>query len=107
MSAPVDVHKVLISSGRLAEITARCQSQQALEGLLHNHLPAPLVTHCRVANLDQQTLYLHADTPVWASQLRLHSRRLLADLKRHKGLEHLTQIEIRTIPAPCHATTPG
>ncbi|MBI5450534.1 MAG: DUF721 domain-containing protein [Gammaproteobacteria bacterium] len=104
MSAPVDLHKVLISSGKLAELATRCQSLQTLEGLLHTHLPAPLARHCRVASLDQQTLYLHADTPVWASQLRFHSRQLLADLKRHKDLEQLTQIEIRTVPAPCHAT---
>lgn len=99
MRSPEAISKVLGKSGSLKRLAEQCHTLQALERLLLQQLPPELAQHTRVASHHEHTLVLHADSPVWASQLRFHSRSLLEGLRQHPGLQTLSQIRVRTVPA--------
>jgi len=64
---------------------------------LQEHLPEPLNRHCTVANIQNDSLVLLTDSPVWSSRLRFHAPALLRELERRHAM-HLTKVLIRISP---------
>lgn len=86
------------SSNNLGELLRHVQRLQRLTALLRDALPAPLKDHCCVANLRDGILILHADTPVWAHQLRYHLPQVLQHVALNERLEPL-QGRVKIQPA--------
>lgn len=64
------VTKILLNStSHIRTLLAHAARLEALTVLVCNALPAPLNQHCRVANVRDDVLVLHADSAVWASKL--------------------------------------
>ena len=76
---------------------------KGLEQKLDAFLGSTLNKHCRIANYANNTLVLHADTPSWASKIRLNTPQILHYLQKECNLVSLKTIRIRVIPAPVQA----
>lgn len=94
------VHSIL--SGRHSTMRALAEGSARLEGLsaeVDKFLPAPLNRHCRVANLANGILVIHADAPIWLSRLRLHGPQLLTHLRRQGDRWQIREIRPRIMPS--------
>jgi hypothetical protein len=79
---------------------------QELNVLVKQHLSAPLVDHCWVANLKQGRLVLAVDSPVWATNLRFHMPELLSTLRQQPRFAGLVRIDVSVAPTPLPTTPP-
>ncbi len=86
----------------------RAMQLHALDRQLRQSLPEPLASHVRLGNLRQDRLVFLADTPAWASRLRLHAG-ILVDAARAAGLP-ATEIAVKVAtmrPVPPDAAPPA
>lgn len=99
MQTPKHINNLLSeSSDNLHQLVDRCSQLQRLTRLVCQYLPLPLNQHCRVANLRDQHLILHADSSTWATMLHYHTPALLEYLNLQPGLEHISNIRTKTTP---------
>lgn len=56
--------------GDLAGLIQRSRQLADLDELVRTHLGEPIGAHVRVANLNQRSLVLQADSPTWATRIR-------------------------------------
>lgn len=68
---------------------------QQVERLFAPCLSASLQEHVRVANVRQNTLYLHVDNSAWASRVRFLIPQLLACCRQHQTLNGIRRIQIK------------
>lgn len=61
---------------------AHARRLEALDEGLRAFLGAPLQRHCRLANLRDGILVVHADSPAWSTRLRYQERQILAYMRR-------------------------
>ncbi len=71
----------VINHRGIAALLAHARQLLKLTEQIKGIVPARLGPHCRVANVRNATLVLQADTPAWASLLRLHGPAILAHLQ--------------------------
>lgn len=79
---------------------------QYLNKCLNNILEEPLNQHCQIANYDQCTLTILADSPAWSTRLRYNTSVILSRMRSDFGLDSLKTIRIKSRPAeiPVHTT---
>jgi hypothetical protein len=108
MNNPLQIRK-LLGGSQYSRLVTQARTLMALQELLHELLPEPLKTHCRLLAIRQETLVLAADSPVWAARLRFHAPQLVKQLSRSQTVKLLTiQIRVRPVesivPAGRHKT---
>lgn len=86
------------AAGELGYLIEHGKRLDRLSRIVRELLPPALGPHCRLANVTQQSLIMHVDSPVWASRLRYYCPQLLADLCRRADFGHLNDVRIKTVP---------
>jgi hypothetical protein len=65
-------------------------------------LPTPLNQHCRIANVREKTIVIHADSSLWATRLRFLSPDLIRKWQQDTALtsefHQIEKIEVRVRP---------
>ena len=88
------ISKILSSShDGLRRLTSISKRLQILNKRIQNYLPAPLNSHCHVANLNERTLVLMVDSPIWATKIRLFLPKLI-----NAAGDQIDNIEIKVRP---------
>lgn len=84
MKTPMSVPQLLgaTADASLQTVLQRVQELLRLEKAVLELLEPPLKSHCRVANLRDETLVLFTDSPVWATRLRFQGPNVLARLRQ-------------------------
>lgn len=85
-------------AGELGYIIEHSRRLERLSRLVRERLPEALRQHCRLANVTQQSLIMHADSPAWASKLRYYCPQLLADLCQRPDFGQVDDVRIKTVP---------
>jgi hypothetical protein len=62
-------------------------------------LPEPLASHSRPVRYAAGLLFVHVDTPAWASRLRHQQPALVSTLRRDPALRDLVDLRVRVVPA--------
>jgi predicted nucleic acid-binding Zn ribbon protein len=76
-------------------------------------MPEPLASHAHPVRYSDGLLYVHIDTPAWASRLRQQLPTLTASLKKEAALRDLVEVRFRVVPrgaapdAPVSAAPPS
>ncbi len=86
------------SHGPLARAIRRARQLDTLNNLFNQLVGKPLRQHCQVANLRQQTLIVHVDSPAWATRLRYQQSRLLTQLRALEQYSQITELKIQVKP---------
>jgi hypothetical protein len=73
---------------------------------IRNALPKPLSIHCQAANVDDNTLVIGCDSPIWAAKLRYQLPQVLRLLNDHPDLPRFSQIQVRVQPFEKGITQP-
>ncbi len=90
-------HLLRQSSGHVSTLIHRARHLEQLTTELQNYIRPPLSQHCAVTNFNTETLVLHTDSPVWATQLRYRSPDILKYMQGQRGLETLRTVRIRVL----------
>ena len=72
-----------------------------IEGLgrdIHALLEPPLQEHCRLTNVKDGTLVLHADSSAWAARLRFQMPAVLRQLRQHPAFTGVSGFRVRVAP---------
>lgn len=80
--SPKSVRHLLRDRPTLKLIEAEISAQRALLIQVRELLPGDVARHCVAAQLRDQRLTLHADSPVWATRLRYLTAQILGLLQR-------------------------
>lgn len=88
----------ILASGPHAQLLTQNGLNNKLLGLVRRQLSNPSSLHCVNAQLQNNTLIVHVDSPAWASKLRFQLGGLLPDLRKIPSLDGLQQIQIRILP---------
>lgn len=83
----------------LATLCRHVEFLTGLEKKLQEQLSDPLRSHCKVANISNKTLVLHADSAVWATRLRYCTPEILRFMQTECNLTTLKTIRIKVKPA--------
>lgn len=95
------VRDALTRSGSdLGKLNAAAKTIRFYDRLLDTVLDQPLRAHVAVANLRDGHLILQADSPVWASRLRLQLHEIRSVLDQRSTGPRLTGISLITRPNP-------
>lgn len=98
--APKSLSGLLKSSPQtLGPLLNHAHRLEQLNKILREQLPPPLNQHCRIANLRDDILLLHADSPAWALKLRYSVPDMLDRLRRQPELQQLRTITVKINPA--------
>lgn len=89
----------ILASGPHAQLLTKNGLNNELLGLVRKQLSRPSSLHCVNAQLQNDTLIVHVDSPAWASKLRFQLSSLLANLRKVPSLDGLQQIQIRVLPS--------
>ena len=87
--------------GLLADIRRRTAELQVIYQKLKAILPPPLCDHFILANIDKNTVTLHADSSAWAARLRFKTPEILACIQEHWQFAPPKSIRTRVV----HRTT--
>lgn len=99
LRAPRPARKFLASAGgSLSALTEHSRHLRHVDDLLRQWLDPRLIGHCRVANIADDRLILHAESSAWATMLRYQCPRLLAGLQTQPGLERLRDVRVKIAP---------
>ena len=98
MNSPTPLNNLLSTAG-LRPLIQRCEQLRSLQRLLHQCLDLNLMAHCQLVNLQGHRLVLAVPSPAWASRLRYQIPSLLACLQKQPGMQQLSEIQLRVIPA--------
>jgi hypothetical protein len=94
----------LLGRSRYSQLLARARAFRELEILIGELIPPPLNTHCRFLSCHDRTLFMAADSPVWAARLRFHGPQLVKQLSKHQTV-NLRTVRVRVrAPAKPSAT---
>ena len=87
---------VALHSGGLSRLYARVLELNRLNNALRSAVPEALREHLSVANFDDTSIVIVADSPVWATRLRFNTQQLLAAARTLPGCEKTDSIRIKT-----------
>lgn len=82
----------------LINLLQKVDKLREFDYLLSQYLEASIVAHCKVANLQNNTLIVIADNGSWATQFRFQVPDLLEKLRQHPDLHGLKAISCKTRP---------
>lgn len=88
----------LLASGRPGALTRRALELARMAQALWPELGAELAAHCALVRLDRDALVLAADSPAWATRLRLEAPRLLAAAAAASPQAAPTRLVVRIAP---------
>jgi len=95
--SPKSVRHLLKDKPTLKRLELEISAQKALLGQVRHLLPNELAGHCVAAQMRDQHLILHTDSPVWATRLRYFAPQLISLLK--SGDPSLRGIKVRLVLA--------
>ena len=99
MDKPSLITELLQRSGFPADdVLHRGKFLHRLNRLVSSLLGDDLRLHCQVGNVRDGVLILYVDSTAWASRLRYQAPVLLKQLQQRKGLEALSQVEVKVLP---------
>ena len=106
MNSPTPITSLLSTTqaSGLRQLMQRCEQLRALQRQLHQCLDLNLMGHCRLVNLQGQSLILAVPSPAWATRMRYQLPTLLSCLQAQQGMRHIKEIQIRVHPANDHET---
>jgi len=81
-----------------AAISARVDEFSRLQQAWRANVPEPLASHARPVRYAAGLLFVHADTPAWASRLRHERAAVIATLRRTNELRALSDLRVRAVP---------
>lgn len=94
----------LLGRSSYSELLARARAFRELEELINELLPPTLKPHCQFLSSHDKTLFMSADSPVWAARLRFQGSQLVKQLSKHLAVNLRTvQVRVRA-PAKVHAS---
>ena len=94
---PEKLGRVFAQEAKLGALSKRAGSLQAAKAALWPYLPPSSRQHCDLANIRDSTLYIVADSPVWAARLR-HTSRQILHAARDRCKIPVTGIKVRISP---------
>jgi hypothetical protein len=81
----------------LASLCARADYLHEMNLKLCSHLPAPLNIHCKLANITDDTVIMHADSSAWAARLRYSIPEILNIMHNQLNTINVKSIRIKVI----------
>ena len=97
----------LLGKSEVARLLARARALKKLDAELHDLIPPPLNSHCRILSVRDNTLVLAADSPVWAARLRFQAPQLVKQLSNSQTVNWRTvRVRVRP-PAGAPASHPA
>ncbi len=94
----------LLGRSSYSQLLARARAFRELEILIGELVPPPLNAHCRFLSCHDRTLFMAADSPVWAARLHFHGPQLVKQLSKHQNV-NLRTVRVRVrAPAKPDAT---
>jgi len=88
----------LLERSEISRLLSRARALGELDALVHELIPSPLNSHCRVLAVRDDTLIVAADSPVWAARLRYQSSLLV------KQLSGVSSVKLRTVQVRVRAS---
>ena len=88
------IKSIIRQNTALSELVGQTKLLVKIDKLVQRHLDIPFKMHCKVANYRENTLYLHVDSPAWATRLRFATPSLVPKLQQSKELAGLKDIQI-------------
>ncbi|MFH0350523.1 MAG: DciA family protein [Chromatiales bacterium] len=85
-------------SGRCGKLVNHARRLASLEGALLSVLPPEWQRHCAVANVQDETLVVSTNSPVWAARVRLMAPQLMEQLQARCPNEALRALHVRIHP---------
>lgn len=86
---------MLSSHPGLRYLFARVVELRQLQDQLEQLLPPHMLLHCRVATADDGVLTLYADSPAWATRLRLLAPELLQHLHAPRNAARFNNVRVK------------
>lgn len=83
-------------------LSSRIDEVSRLQPLWQRRVVGPLAVHARPVRYAAGLLYVHVDTPAWASRLRHERPALVAALRESRELADLADIRWRVVPREEH-----
>lgn len=74
---PAQLSRFSAADSHLNALMERASALSSLEASLWPYLPPSIRAHCKLANFRDSTLYLTADSPLWAARVRHTSPQIL------------------------------
>ena len=100
------IKSIIRQHSTLNGIASQANFLVKIDKLVRQHLKPPLQDHCKVANYRENILYLHVDSPAWATRLRFSLPLLVSSLQQFKELRGLKEIQIHQANASISGNTP-
>ncbi|MFK7955790.1 MAG: DciA family protein [Lysobacterales bacterium] len=106
-ASPTNLKNLLAGNTSLHALHRHAAEVSQLQNALWPFLPPSLRPHCKLANYRDSTLFLHADSPVWAAKARhaspqiLHTARVRCKISARKLV-----VRVRWTPNPAASTKP-
>lgn len=97
--------RYLQGSGALGDLLACIERNAELLRAVRRALPPPLDAHCLHAAIEDRTLTLVSDSPVWASRLRFLAPEVQRALNANQG--GVASIRVRVQPVSNHVAHRG
>lgn len=82
----------------LAALLQHASELRAFQEELKTKLPSPLCDHFILANISEDTLTLHTDSPAWAARLRFLTPDILNHARQLRRLHPPRTIRIKIVP---------
>lgn len=79
-------------------LSRRIDEDSRLQHAWHARVPEPLASHAHPVRYAAGLLFVHVDTPAWASRFRHQQPALIASLRSNPVFRALTNIRFRVIP---------
>ncbi len=76
----------------LSRLMQRARQLHNIALTIKEFLPKSLAEHCQPGNIDNDTLFVHVNSPAWATKLRYFTPELIKYLQNHpqtKGIRHI------------------
>ncbi|MBI3900212.1 MAG: DUF721 domain-containing protein [Gammaproteobacteria bacterium] len=103
--------RAYLPSGLANTLSRHADVASKLRHLWQTHVPEPLASHAHPVRYEAGVLYVHVDTPAWASRLRQQQTSVATSLRRDAMARELVEIRVRVVPLeqaiPRTARTPA
>lgn len=90
----------------LVKLLAKARALDELNATVSDFLGAPLNHHCHVANIDDDVVVIHADSPVWSARLRYRIPDVLEHLRRNDSSRRIGRAKIGVRPTALRQAEP-
>ena len=94
---PERINSICQHNSTLHNLTLRAQHLERLNHLFQHILPTQFSAHCRLANINAETVIIHTDNASYASLIRFQAPVLCKTLSTELGSQ-ISKIEVRVRP---------